>query len=51
MERRFRYSTYIWEKLSFKKLKKYITKRKPNIVIEEWVERSFPYVPHIKIEK
>jgi len=48
IERKFKYSTYIWEKLSYKKLKKYTDEHHYDIVIEEWVERSFPYVPNTK---
>ncbi|OGO78854.1 MAG: hypothetical protein A2Y23_14305 [Clostridiales bacterium GWB2_37_7] len=43
--RKFRRSTYIWEKLNYNSLVKYMELEKPDIVIEEWAERIFPYVP------
>jgi len=43
--RKFKRSTYIWEKLNYPSLKKYVALEKPDIVIEEWVERVLPYVP------
>ena len=43
--RQFNEITYIFEKTSYRPLKKYLAKYKPNIVIEEWVERHLPYVP------
>jgi hypothetical protein len=45
--RKFKRSTYIWEKLNYSSLIKYIKLEKPNIIIEEWVERSLPYVPKV----
>lgn len=44
--RKFKHSTYIWEKLSYSSLEKYVGLGKPDIVIEEWVERSLPHVPN-----
>ncbi|MCK4704537.1 MAG: hypothetical protein KAT90_03570 [Gammaproteobacteria bacterium] len=43
--RKFNRSTYTTDKLSYDKLVKYIDKEKPDIVIEEVVERELPYVP------
>ncbi len=43
--RKFRRSTYIWDRLGYSALKKYIALEKPDIVIEEWVERTLPFVP------
>lgn len=43
--RKFKRSTYIWEKTNYLSLEKYITLEKPDIVIEEWAERILPYVP------
>ncbi|MFA6197498.1 MAG: hypothetical protein WC656_12760 [Sulfurimonas sp.] len=37
-------ATYIWEKLNFKKINVLISKEKPDVVIEEWIERTLPYV-------
>jgi len=45
--RKFKRSTYISEKLNYSSLIKYIELEKPNIVIEEWVERSLPYIPKV----
>ena len=43
--RKFYRCTYIWQKLNYHILAKYVNDEKPDIVIEEWVERSLPYVP------
>jgi len=43
--RKFKHSTYLWEKSNFPALVKYIQQENPDIVIEEWVERDLPYVP------
>ncbi len=43
--RKFNHSTYIWEKLTYSSLQKEIDIKKPDIVIEEWVERTLPFVP------
>ena len=43
--RKFKRSTYIWKKSNYSLLKKYIELEQPDIVIEEWVSRSLPYVP------
>ncbi len=41
--RKFNRSTYVWQKANYKSLKKYIELDKPDIVIEEWVERRLPF--------
>lgn len=43
--RKFKKSTYIWEKLNYSSLIKYIGLESPDIIIEEWVERSLPFNP------
>lgn len=43
--RKFKHSTYIWEKTTYSSLEKYVTLKNPDIVIEEWVERFLPTVP------
>ena len=43
--RKFRRSTFIWERISYPRLKEQVELQKPDIVIEEWVERILPYVP------
>ena len=43
--RQFRRSTYVWEKINPESLKKFLEEGKPKIVVEELVERKFPYVP------
>ncbi len=43
--RKFNRSTYIWGKLNYPSLKKYIELEQPDIVIEEIVERKLPYLP------
>lgn len=48
--RKFKKSTYIWEKLTYNSLEKYVELEGPDIVIEEWVERSLPRVPNIAPE-
>lgn len=45
--RKFKRSTYIWERLNYPSLIKYIELEKPDIVIEEWIERILPYVPQV----
>lgn len=45
ISRYFKRSTYIGEKTDYHLLVEYIGKEKPDIVIEELVERNFPYVP------
>jgi len=44
-ERKFKKSTYIWQKLNYPALKEYLEKGRYDIVIEEWVERSLPLIP------
>lgn len=46
--RKLKYSTYISEKLTYPSLKMQINLKKPDIVIEEWVERTLPYTPTFK---
>ena len=48
--RKFKHSTYIWEKLNYSSLDKYVRSQHPDIIIEEWVERSLPLVPNIAPE-
>jgi len=43
--RKFKRSTYIWQKLNLQLLKKYIRLDKPDIIIEEWVERDLLNIP------
>ena len=43
--RQFHRSTYIYEKVNFDTLIKFVEREKPDIVIEEVVERSLPYIP------
>jgi hypothetical protein len=38
-------STYIWTKLDMEVLKRLLEEEKPDVVIEEWVERELPRVP------
>ena len=48
--RNFRRSTYLWEHLSYPTLHKYAEMEQPDIVIEEWVERTLPsYLPVFNI--
>ena len=48
--RKFKRSTYIWEKVNYPSLSKYIDLEKPDLIIEEWVERDLPYVPALTQE-
>ncbi len=43
--RKFKRSTYVWGKLNYPSLIKYIELEQPDIVIEEIVERWLPYLP------
>jgi hypothetical protein len=43
--RKFKRSTYIWQRLNFPALTKYIELEKPDVIIEEWVERKLPCTP------
>ena len=45
ISRQFHRSTYVWGKINYDSLVKYVEREKPDIVIEEVVERAFPYVP------
>ena len=38
-------TTYVFKKLNYHSIKKQISRVKPKLVIEEWVERHLPYVP------
>lgn len=46
--RKFKRSTYIWKKLTYASLNKYVDTENPDIVIEEWVERSLPLIPEFE---
>jgi len=46
--RKFKLATYIPERVNFKALNKYIAINKPDIVIEEVVERRLPYLPKLE---
>ena len=43
--RKFKHVTYMVGKVNYPSLKKCIDLEKPDIVIEEWVERHLPFVP------
>ncbi len=43
--RKFKKATFISERINIQSLKKYITIEKPNIVIDEIIERTHPYLP------
>lgn len=43
--RHFYHSTYIWEKINYESLSRYVESDQPDIVIDEIVERSLPYIP------
>jgi len=45
LSRNFYRSTYIRETINYSSLAKYIEQEKPDIVIEEVIERSLPYIP------
>jgi len=45
--RKFEYSVYLLGKLNAEQLIKYIELAKPDIVIEEWVERALPHVSYL----
>ncbi len=45
ISRKFKRATYLLEEMNYASLVKYIELEKPDIVIEEWVERSLPFVP------
>jgi hypothetical protein len=44
ISRYFNRSTYIWERINEASLTKYVEQEKPDIVIDEVVERTFPYM-------
>lgn len=45
ISRHFHRSTYIWKQLNYTLLTKYVEQESPDIVIDEVIERSFPYIP------
>jgi len=45
ISRQFHRSTYIWGKMNYASLIKYVEQENPDIVIEEVIERSLPYIP------
>jgi len=49
ISRYFHRSTYIWEKINYNSLMKYVEQEKPDIIIEEVIERSLPYIPSASI--
>ncbi len=42
---KFNQATFLWRKPHYKSLNQEIKLHKPDIVVEEWVERHLPYVP------
>lgn len=46
ISRNFYRSTYIQGKINYPALAKYVKEEKPDIVIEEVIERSLPYIPN-----
>jgi len=49
--RKFYRSTYIWDRLTFPSLVKYVDIEKPDVVVEQWVERRLPFVPKKFLDK
>ncbi|MCK5888795.1 MAG: hypothetical protein KAG19_02515 [Methylococcales bacterium] len=47
ISRYFNKTTYVRAQMNYKHLKEYIELESPDIVIEELVERNFPYVPDV----
>ncbi len=45
--RKFKRSTYISERISYQSLNEQLKKETPDIVLEEWVERTLPYTPSL----
>ena len=43
ISRQFNRSTYIWGRVDYSLLTEFIEKEKPDIVIEEVIERALPY--------
>jgi hypothetical protein len=41
----FKKATFIWDMLNFEKLNLYLQSNQPDVVVEEWVERTLPYIP------
>jgi alginate O-acetyltransferase complex protein AlgJ len=48
--RKFKRSTYLWGKLNYSSLEKYVSSENPDVIIEELVERNLPFVPNITPE-
>lgn len=46
--RQFKRSTYIWDRLDFTTLSTFVEQEQPDIVIDQVVERSLPYMPNGK---
>src|SRR5690606_25145913 len=44
--RQFKRSTYIWNRLDFTTLSEFVEKERPDIVIDQVVERTLPYLPN-----
>lgn len=44
--RQFNRSTYIWNRLEYSTLAEFVEKEKPDIVIDQVVERVLPYLPN-----
>lgn len=43
--RKFYRATYIWDKMNYDSLVKYVAQENPDIIIDEVVERKLPYTP------
>lgn len=50
VSRQFYRSTYIWEKINYHSLQQYIDEESPDIVIDQVVERSYPYDLAVSIQ-
>ena len=44
----FARSTYVWQKIQLPLLRELLARERPDVVIEEWVERNLPRVPDIQ---
>lgn len=44
--RYFYRSTYVWKSMNYHSLVKYVEQEQPDIVIDEVIERAFPYIPN-----
>jgi len=47
ISRSFKRSTYIWHRINYQSLSKHIERDKPDIVIDEVIERTLPYLPEL----